>query len=69
MSHLNQQVLHKPTSTFHFSAPMQWCREMYSRRPSRFREVLKKIITALQVSKILSVSGSLHDAASDKFKL
>ena len=52
-----------------FSAPIQRDLTMYSSKPSRFGELLKKMVMALYIFKILSICGCLHDDATDKFKL
>ena len=68
MSRSDQRVLHVPTNTLRFSAPIQWDLIMYSNKPARFGELLNKMVMALYLFKILSISGCLHDDARDKFK-
>ena len=69
MSRSDQRVLHIPTNTLRFPAPMQQDLTMYSNKPSRFEELLKKMKMALYIFKILSISRCLHDVVRDKFKL
>ena len=52
-----------------FTAPIQRDLTMYSKKRSRFGELLKKMVMALYVFKMLSFFGCLHDDVRDKFKL
>ena len=63
MSTSDHRVLHIRNSTLRFSAPIQRDLTMYSNKPSRFGELLKKMMMALYVFKILSISGCLQDDA------
>ena len=52
MSHLDQRLWHILTNTLHFLAPTQRDWTIYSNRPSRFGELLKKMVMTLYVFKI-----------------
>ena len=67
MSRLDQRYLHIPTNTLRFSSPMQEDLTMYSNKPSRFGEPMKKMVMALYVFKILSIFECLHDGTRDEF--
>ena len=66
MSRSIQRVLHIPTKTLRFLAPIQRDLTMHSNKTSRFGELLKKMVMALYVFKIFSISGCLHDDARDR---
>ena len=69
MSRLDQWVLHIPTITLRFSAPIQRDFTTCSNKPSRFGELLKKMVMALYVFNMLYAFICLHDNARDKFEL
>ena len=51
MSRSDQRLLHMPTNTLRFSAPIQGDLTIYSNKPSRFGELLKKMVMVLCFSK------------------
>ena len=65
MSRSDQRVSHIPINTLRFSDPIQRDLTMQSNKPSRFEELLKKMVMVLYVFKILFISGFLQDDARD----